>query len=146
MKPRFEPAGAWKAKPWELALRFTFGGAVTAATGLVAHYFGPGIGGLCLAFPAILPASLTLVQEHESRREAVEDARGACLGSIGLAAFALLVAATASMLAAPVVLTVATMLWVAACLSAWAVVHGRAAKRSRRAGRSTRQQAVHHSP
>ena len=129
MRPRFEPGAVRKARPSELVLRFTFGGAVTAATGLVAHYFGPGVGGLFLAFPAILPASLTLVDRHDGRREAVDDARGACLGSIGLATFALLVATTASTLSAPLVLTIATVLWVAASLCAWAVVHGRAPER-----------------
>jgi hypothetical protein len=36
-------------------------GAITAAAGLIAGLYGPTIGGLFLAFPSILPASLTLV-------------------------------------------------------------------------------------
>jgi uncharacterized protein DUF3147 len=54
----------------ELALRFGFGGAITAAAGIIAMKFGPVIGGLFLAFPAILPASLTLVENHEVQKKA----------------------------------------------------------------------------
>jgi hypothetical protein len=62
-------------------------------------------GGLFLAFPAIFPASATLVAKHETqkkqnagiatssrgRQAAAMDAAGAALGSVGLAAFALTV-------------------------------------------------------
>ena len=37
------------------AVRFVFGGIVTALTGLIARRYGPGVGGLFLAFPAIFP-------------------------------------------------------------------------------------------
>jgi hypothetical protein len=40
----------------EWAVRFLFGGAVCVAAGLIARRFGPGVGGLFLAFPAIFPA------------------------------------------------------------------------------------------
>jgi hypothetical protein len=60
-------------------------------------------GGLFLAFPAIFPASATLVEKHETekkrqagiidnsrgRKAAALDARGAALGSLGLACFAI---------------------------------------------------------
>jgi Protein of unknown function (DUF3147) len=61
MTPELDPAGLKKAKPWEYVVRFFFGGLVTALAGLVAKVWGPVVGGLFLAFPAILPASLTLV-------------------------------------------------------------------------------------
>ncbi len=48
-------------KPREYAIRFLFGGLVTAATGVVAKKFGPVVAGLFLAFPAIFPASATLI-------------------------------------------------------------------------------------
>jgi hypothetical protein len=41
-----------------------------------------------LAFPAILAASLTLIEEQEDSVDAREDARGATAGAIALAAFA----------------------------------------------------------
>ena len=56
---------------WEYALRFAAGGAITAITGLIAQRWGPAVGGLFLAFPAILPASLTLVKQHDGRRRAL---------------------------------------------------------------------------
>ena len=47
-------------------------------------------GGLFLAFPAILPASLTLIEEKEGRRQAEGDAVGAIIGAVGLVVFALI--------------------------------------------------------
>ncbi len=80
--------GKVKETSWKgYAIRFLFGGVVTAFTGWVAAKSGPVVGGLFLAFPAILPASVTLVREHEDADAAGQDAYGAMLGSIGLAAF-----------------------------------------------------------
>ena len=70
--------------------------------GLLAKEFGPVLGGLFLAFPAIFPASATMVEKHErekkreagifnsyrGRQAAALDAREAAIGSIGLACFA----------------------------------------------------------
>lgn len=58
----------------EAALRFLFGGAMTAAAGLLAKRFGPVVGGLFLAFPAIFPASATLVESTRKKRSEA----GAC--------------------------------------------------------------------
>jgi hypothetical protein len=94
-----------KTKWYEYAVRFFFGGTITVATGLIAKRYGPVIGGLFLAFPAIFPASATLVQKHErqkklmvgilqtirGREAAALDARGAAFGSIGLSLFGLMV-------------------------------------------------------
>ncbi|HUO02971.1 MAG TPA: hypothetical protein VMU31_09345 [Rhizomicrobium sp.] len=85
----------------EYLIRFVLGGLATMATGAIARYFGPAAGGLFLAFPAILCASLTLIEKHERARKAQKglkgtkrgkdaaalDAAGASLGGIGLAAF-----------------------------------------------------------
>ncbi|GEM_PF-296963 len=96
-------ASPLKQTRWrECALRFALGGAITVAAGLIAKSFGPAAGGLFLAFPAIFPASATLVAKHEQEKKAQRglhgrergldaaslDAAGAALGSIGLAAFA----------------------------------------------------------
>jgi hypothetical protein len=86
----------------EHLVRFVLGGAVTVAAGLIARRWGPVIGGLFLAFPAIFPAGATLIEQHEMKRKweigrdgrrrgreaAALDALGAALGAIGLAAFA----------------------------------------------------------
>ena len=57
-------------KPHEYVARFLFGGFSTVAAGLIAKRFGPGIGGLFLAFPAIFPASASLIESHEIKRKA----------------------------------------------------------------------------
>jgi hypothetical protein len=92
----------------QYAIRFVAGGAITATVGIIGKEFGPGIGGLFLAFPAIFPASATLVEKHELERKrrlglhgelrgmdaAGVDAAGAAMGSIGLLAFAFTVSKT----------------------------------------------------
>jgi hypothetical protein len=49
-------------------VRYVFGGCVTVLTGIVAHRFGPVVGGLFLAIQAIFPASGTLIEKHEKRK------------------------------------------------------------------------------
>ncbi len=86
----------------EHVVRFVLGGAVTVAAGLIARQWGPVIGGLFLAFPAIFPAGATLIEQHEVKRKreigrdgrrrgreaAALDALGASFGAVGLGAFA----------------------------------------------------------
>src|SRR5437868_9740764 len=88
---------------YEYLIRFALGGAMTVIAGLIAAGFGPIGGGLFLAFPAIFPASATLIEKHvrdrkekiglsgaqRGREAAALDAAGATLGSFALAAFAL---------------------------------------------------------
>ena len=90
-----------ETKWYEYAVRFLFGGLITALAGIIAKKFGPEIGGLFLAFPAIFPASATLIEKHEKQEkerlglkgtkraaDAVSvDAAGAAIGTIGLACF-----------------------------------------------------------
>ncbi len=111
--------GLKKTRPWELALRFAFGGAITVATGLIANAWGPGYAGLFLAFPAILPASLTLVRRHDGWREACCDAKGAALGSLGLVAFGAVVFFGAGALQAPILLAAAAVAWAGVSFTAW---------------------------
>ena len=44
---------------------------------MIAPKWGPGIGGLFLAFPAIFPASDTLIEKHERRRKQKKGLQGA---------------------------------------------------------------------
>ena len=124
MRPRLRARGAAKAKGWENALRFLFGGLVTVALGLVSRRWGPAIGGLLLGFPAIFPASVTLVNEDEGRAKAIDDARGARLGSIAMIVFAVVVYETASSWRPPMVLAIATLVWVVVALVLWMLVYG----------------------
>jgi hypothetical protein len=123
--PKVKPEGLKKTKAWEYLIRFAFGGLVAAGAGLVAKFYGPVIGGFFLAFPAILPASLTLVRQHDGRKKAVEDAQGARLGSLALGAFGLVVAWTSGKWPPPVVLGIATLVWVIVGFALWLLDFGR---------------------
>lgn len=90
-RPVFSLAELKNTSGAQYAGRFVFGGMVAALAALITRQGGPVAGGLFLAFPAMLPASLTLVNERDGRKCAYDDARGACLGSIGLAVFAAVV-------------------------------------------------------
>jgi hypothetical protein len=124
MLPKLKWAGLKKTKAWEYALRFAFGGLVTMAAGVLADAYGPDIGGLMLAFPAILPASLTLVEYHDGREKAVDDARGARIGSLALALFGGVVWLGGQAWAPPLMLAAATLVWIAASVALWALKYG----------------------
>ena len=60
---RFNLSALKDARAREYVFRFLIGGLCTAIAGLVAQRYGPGIGGLFLAFSAIFPASVSLIEE-----------------------------------------------------------------------------------
>ena len=132
--PTVVPKKLLQSTAGEHALRFGFGGVVTLLTGLVAHRLGPSIGGLFLAFPAILPAALTLVDEHDGREQAIDDTRGAALGSIGLGAFAFICWRFADSGPPFVVLAGSMLAWMAIGSAAWALTFGRRSQGAHRAG------------
>jgi hypothetical protein len=102
MAIKVDPSGLKQTKWHEYAVRFIAGGMTTVVSGLIARHWGPGTGGLFLAFPAIFPASATLIEKHQRQRKqkkglhgeergtdaAAVDALGTAMGSVGLAAFA----------------------------------------------------------
>ena len=117
---------------YEYAIRFVLGGAATMLAGWIATEWGPVIGGLFLAFPAIFPASATLVVKHERERKenaglqgakrgrdaAALEAAGAVLGSVGLMGFGTIVWQSAS--ANPVVaLCGSALAWLAVSFALW---------------------------
>ena len=97
----------------ELAARFAFGAGVSLVAGTVGLLAGARAGGRFLAFPAILPAALTIIEKKEGRRQAVEDERGAFFGAIGLVVFALVCELA--------ILHVAAVYALLLALAAWAV-------------------------
>jgi Protein of unknown function (DUF3147) len=118
---------------YEYAVRFFFGGAITVAAGLIAKRYGPAVGGLFLAFPAIFPASATLIEKHEKERKASAgirktlrglhaaalDARGAAMGCLGLATFAVAVWKLLPVWNGAVSLCVAILMWTIVSFAVW---------------------------
>ena len=119
----------------QYTVRFVLGGAITALVGIIGAKLGPGIGGLFLAFPAIFPASATLVEQHElekkrragindvmrSRQVAGVDAAGAAMGSVGLLAFALTVYRMLMSRPAWEALSAALVVWVVVSILIWRI-------------------------
>jgi Protein of unknown function (DUF3147) len=119
----------------EYATRFVFGGAVTAFAGIIANHFGPGVGGLFLAFPAIFPASASLIQKHEPEKKenagmdgtargriaAGVDALGAAMGCVGLAAFAIVVWKLLPRVPTGLTLMTSTLAWAGTSVTVWII-------------------------
>ena len=68
MTVKFDLSALAATKWHEYGTRFFFGGAITVIAGLLAKEFRPVFGGLFLAFPAIFPASATMVEKHEREK------------------------------------------------------------------------------
>jgi Protein of unknown function (DUF3147) len=133
MPVHFQTDTLHEAKWHEYASRFVLGGAITALAGIIAKEAGPAIGGLFLAFPAILTASLTLIEKHErerkahagvvgnhrARQAAAVDSIGAALGSLGLMVFAALTWVWLPRDTAWFVLPAATLAWFFVSAFAW---------------------------
>jgi hypothetical protein len=125
-------------KPHEYAIRFLFGGLVTATTGLIARKYGPSIAGLFLAFPAIFPATATLIAKHEKERKrkagyndtrrgravASVDAAGTSLGALALGVFALIIWRLLPGHSALAILTLAAITWMATSVLLWHLRRG----------------------
>ncbi len=126
-------AALGRSKWYEYLVRFAFGGLVTALAGIIAKRYGPGVGGLFLAFPAIFPATATLLEKHERQKKervgktgilrareiAGVDAAGAAIGSLGLMVFAVIVWRCLPRGSMAVVLSAATLAWLLVCVTTW---------------------------
>ena len=132
MVVRFKFSAVRECRWSELVLRFLLGGLATVVAGVAANVWGPVVGGLFLAMPAIFFASATLIEKHERERKerkglkggergrtaAALDAVGAGLGGAGLAAFGAVIwllahqsAAGSLALAATAWFAVSALLW-----------------------------------
>jgi hypothetical protein len=135
-------------KASQYGVRFLFGGLCTVAAGLIAKRYGPAIGGLFLAFPAIFPAGASLIESREKERKAKVgrdgtmrgrlaagiDASGASLGAIGLMGFALVVWLTLRNENAILVISGATVIWMILSFCLWAARRSIRHRRKNRAG------------
>ena len=133
-----------QTKWYEIVLRFLFGGLATVVTGMIAKSFGPVVGGLFLAFPAIFPATATLVEKHVKEKKRVEgidgvdrasyavalEARGATMGGIGLTGFAIVVWRFLPGGAEWLILLSAILAWAATSILLWQIYRLRAHTRT----------------
>ncbi len=101
-----------RIRPREIALRFVFGAAISVVIGLISRAFGPRAAGMFLAFPAILPASVTLIEHKEGTPEAAENVAGAVFGGFGLIAFALTARALLTTIAPALALVLSFGAWI----------------------------------
>jgi Protein of unknown function (DUF3147) len=117
----------------DYASRFALGGLITVAAGLIAKEWGPVVGGLFLAFPAIFPATATLAEKREiekksksglagvkrGRKAAASEAAGAVIGSVGLFAFALVFWKLLPSLRLWLVFLIALIAWSGVSVALW---------------------------
>jgi hypothetical protein len=139
-------------RPQEWILRFLFGGAVCVMAGVVAKQWGPAAGGLFLAFPAIFPASATLLEAHERRHKARAgfdgtmrgrtvasiDAAGTALGCAGLTSFAIVCWSLLTRLDTAAVFVLATAAWCVLSFAAWRLRKSRLLRRRHARGNAGR--------
>ena len=120
--PSLELGKLAKVKPREHLIRFAMGATVSVVAGLMAKLVSARFAGAFLAFPAILPASLTLIQDTEGTRDADRNAIGAVLGGLSLAVFATVAEVGFGRLPAAAVLVLSLVAWIAASGLLYAVL------------------------
>ncbi|HET6145480.1 MAG TPA: DUF3147 family protein [Candidatus Acidoferrales bacterium] len=135
MKVKITPSALRESKWYEYTGRFLIGGSITVFAGIIAKKFGPTVGGLFLAFPAIFPASATLIESHEKEKKKrarldpgirpqnaiALDSAGSTMGAIGLFVFALLTWRLLPNYKTWAVLLVSTIAWMIASVVVWAI-------------------------
>jgi Protein of unknown function (DUF3147) len=131
----FHLAALKQTKLHQYGIRFLIGGLCTVAAGLIGMHFGPALGGLFLAFPAIFPAGASLIESHEKenkrrigangalrgRLAASIDSAGAALGCVGLIGFAVTSWWLLKTQRATIAILMATLVWLVIALSLWLV-------------------------
>jgi hypothetical protein len=122
-----------EAKWYQFAVRFFFGGMICVLARVIAEQYGPEIGGLFLAFPAIFPATATLLENEQKekkqraglhgtirgRKVAGVDAVGAAMGSIGMIVFATMVWQLLPGRPSSLILLSATLAWFVVSVTVW---------------------------
>ena len=128
--PRFRLGRIKEARFRDFAIRFAFGGAISIIAALIGTVSNESMGGIFTAFPAILVASLTLIDKQEDREHASYDAVGAALGAVGFVFCAAFVAGTLGRWPAAASLGVGLLIWVVVSVGLYALYalvasHGR---------------------
>ena len=105
----------FKALVW----RFVFGAAISVVAGLIGVLVGPRAGGVMLASPAVLPATLTIIERQEGRGPAVAEVMGAVPGAVALTGFALVAAGSMTKLPLAAALLLPLVTWVVAAIGGY---------------------------
>ena len=111
-------------KPGEVAVRFAFGTVIAVVAGVLGMLVGQKFGGMFLAFPAILPATLTLIEKKEDTTKAYLDMSGGVTGAIAMAGFAVTAWSLLGHVAAVVAILAGLVVWVVLALALYWVVRG----------------------
>lgn len=131
-KPGLDLNSLKKHRVSDYLTRFAFGAGISAAAGIAGAIFGAKVGGVLLGFPAILPASLTLIERKDGRGEAAVDAIAAILGGVALVAFALVAAVALTRFSALVALLLAAAAWLLVALALYVSILWLPRRRRRR--------------
>ncbi len=102
-------------------IRFLFGGAVSVIAALISVWTNDRIGGIFTAFPAILLASLTIINRMDGQHDAERDARGAIVGAIAFVVTALVLSLTLTVLAGALALVLALVVWLLCAIGLYAL-------------------------
>jgi uncharacterized protein DUF3147 len=122
--PKADPQEIRGHKPADYLMRFAFGAGISLAAGLIGMKFGPVVGGIFLGFPAILPASLTLIEKKSGRQQASIDSEGAILGAIAMVGFAFAIALSVTSWGVVTALVVALVGWLVLATGLYALAVG----------------------
>lgn len=120
-RPEFKPSEIGSHGLKDYALRFGFGAGISLVAGLMGMWLGPKFGGVWLGFPAILPASLTLIQKKDGKEQAAIDSEGAVLGAIAFVVYAVIVALLVTRWLVLPTLVVALLVWLAVAVALYAL-------------------------
>ncbi len=121
-RPGIDPSALREIRARDLGFRFAAGAITSIAAGLLTLALGTRVGGTLLAFPAILLASLTLIEQEDDSLQAREDARGAVLGGCAMALFAAVAAVMFVHAGALVALLAATAAWLLGAVAGYVIL------------------------
>lgn len=93
-------------------IRFLFGGIISVVAALIGQWTTGRMGGIFTAFPAILLASLTLINQEEGKQACIMDAQGAVLGAVALVVASVVISMTLGVMVGALALLLGSGAWV----------------------------------
>lgn len=121
-QPQLDLGALTEQKAGDYLVRFAFGAGISAVAAIIGIALGARPGGVLLAFPAILPASLTLIERKSNRDQAVVDVTGAIIGGAALIVFAAAAAWALPRMNPIVSVIVAGVLWAVSAVGLYVLV------------------------